>query len=188
MCLPLTLIVYRHCIDFLFFCIIVFFFKNRFFKVRSLPASLTLHALKGSLPSLTLRFYPCSRRLPFYMITSLWQPTKKRAVLIEWGGFFHLFKKKNSRKNLKINNNYHYYAYENWKKKGNEGNDVNRKWLHSLQKWNGVTVLLWKSRSPTHFVRNFILEQEKKQKAKRKEQRKAHRKKYSMKLSEPVYN
>ena len=121
MCLPLTLIVYRHCIDFLFFCIFVFFFKNRFFKVRSLPASLTLHALKGSLPSFTLRFYPCSRRLPFYMITSLWQPTKKRAVLIEWGGFFHLFKKKNSRNNLKINNNYHYYAYENWKKKGNEG-------------------------------------------------------------------
>ena len=33
-----------------------FFFKNRFFKVRSLPVSLTLHALKGSLPSLTLRF------------------------------------------------------------------------------------------------------------------------------------
>lgn len=74
------------------------------------------------------------------------------------------------------------------KKKGNEGNDVNRKWLNSLQKWNGVAVLLWKSRSPTHFVRNFILEQEKKQKTKRKEQRKAHRKKYSLKLSEPVYN
>lgn len=79
--------------------------------------------------------------------------------------------------------------YEYWKKKkGNEGNDVNRKWLNSLQKWNGVTVLLWKSRSPTHFVRNFILEQEKKQKTKRKEQRKAHRKKYSLKLSEQVYN
>ena len=136
--------------------------------MRSLPASLTLHALKGSLPSLTLRFYPCSRRLPFYMITSLWHPTKKRAVLIEWGGFFHLFLKKNSKNNLKINNNYHYYAYENWKKKGNEGNDVNRKWLNSLQKWNGVAVLLWKSRSPTHFVRNFILEQEKNKRRKEK--------------------
>ena len=175
MCLPLTLIVYRHCTDFLFFCIIVFFFKNRFFKVRSLPASLTLHALKGSLPILTLRFYPCSSRLPFYMITSLWQPTKKRAVLIEWGGFFQII--------III-----IMPMKIEKKKGNEGNNVNRKWLNSLQKWNGVTVLLWKSRSPTHFVRNFILEQEKKQKTKRKEQRKAHRKKYSLKLSEPVYN
>ena len=47
------------------------------------------------------------------------------------------------------------------KKCKSEGNDVNRKWLNSLQRWNGVTVLLWKSRSRTHFVRNFILEQEK---------------------------
>jgi len=45
------------------------------------------------------------------------------------------------------------------KEKGkSEGNDVKRKWFNSLQRWNVVTVLLWKSWSPTHFVWNFILE------------------------------
>ena len=121
MCLPLTLIVYRHCIDFLFFCIIVFFFSKTGFSrcvvcQSHLPYTLLRVLSPVSLSVLSL--FPQASVLHEYFFMT----THEKTGCFNWmRRFLSPFLKKISRNNLKINNNYHYYAYENWKKKRQRG-------------------------------------------------------------------